>query len=157
MKPAKSQRAPFQQRVFRVHSTEVRDRLVAAINNMPVDPERPLEVVLREVSVKRRDVQNSLYWCLLNEIAAQAWIEGRQYSADVLHEYMKRNLLPEDEPAPDPLDVRDNYRKWKLDPAGDRVLIGSTTMLTVRGFANLITAVEAFGANLGVVFSAPQA
>ena len=155
MPAPKSNRAPFQQRTFRVVNADVRDRLMAAIKNLPVDVERPLEVVIREVSVKRRDVQNALYWALLNEIAAQAWIEGRQYSADVLHEYMKRNLLPEDEPAPDELDVRDGYQKWKLDPAGDRVLIGSTTMLTVRGFANLITAVEAFGAALGVVFSAP--
>lgn len=153
MKPAKSDRPQFAPRTFNVRDEAVRDRLVAAIQHMPVDGLRPLEVVIREVSVKRRDVQNALYWALLNDIASQAWIEGKQYSADVLHEYMKRNMLPEDDQL-DPADVREGYLKWKLDPAGDRVLIGSTTMLTVQGFAKLINGVEAFGAQLGVQFGA---
>lgn len=154
MKPAKSSRPPLAERKFRLINAQVRETLLNAVRNLPVDELRPIEIVFREERPKRGDSQNALYWALLNDIADQAWIDGRQYSADVLHEYMKRELLPEDEPAPDPLDVRDGYRKWRFDPAGERVLVGSTTMLTVRGFAGLITAVEAFGAALGVQFKA---
>lgn len=141
-------------RTFRLVAEDVRGRLISAIRHLPIDEIRPLEVVVREHKPQRNNDQNALYWSLLGEISAQAWIEGRQYSPEVLHEYMKRELLPEDKPPPDPAEVRDGYTKWAYDPAGERVLIGSTTMLTVRGFANLITAVEAFGANLGVQFSA---
>lgn len=153
MKRERSNRAPFAPRRFIVSDAAIRDRAAAALANMPVDPLRPLEVVIRENKAKRQDDQNRYYWLRLGEIASQAWIEGRQYSAEILHEYLKRELLPEDSEA-DPLDVRDSYRKWDFDPAGNRVLVGSTTMLTVRGFASYMEAVEAFGAQLGVEFSA---
>jgi hypothetical protein len=40
-------------------------------------------------------------------------------------------------------------------PSGERVLIGSTTQLTVRGFAQYLTRVEAYGAQeLSVEFHA---
>ncbi len=87
----------------------------------------------------------------LRDIAEQAWIEGRQHSAEVWHEYFKRELLPEEF---DPERCKENYAKWAYDPGGERVLIGSTTQLTVKGFAEYLTAIEAFGAALGVMFSA---
>jgi hypothetical protein len=151
MAAPKSDRPPLAARTFRLVDEQVRERIINAMRHLPIDTLRPLEIVVREHKPQRGADQNSLYWALLNEIAGQAWIEGRQYSAEVLHEYMKRNLLPEDGYA-DPRDVRDGYQKWTYDPAGERVLVGSTTMLTVRGFANLITTVEAFGAALGVQF-----
>jgi hypothetical protein len=153
MKPVKSTRAPFTLRRFIVFDTAIRDRAIAAIGHMPVDPLRPLEVLVRENKEKRHDMQNRYYWQRLNEISAQAWIDGRQFAAETLHEYFKRELLPNDGQA-DPADVRDGYVKWQFDPAGERVLVGSTTMLTVRGFAAYTEAVEAFGASLGVEFSA---
>lgn len=153
MKP-KSNRPPLARRPFNLVSEEVRERAIAALRHLPIDPLRPIEVVFQEHKPQRGVDQNAVYWKLLNDIASQAWIEGRQYSADVLHEFVKRNLLPEDEPPPNLEEVREGYVKWKYDPAGERVLVGSTTMLTVRGFSNLLTAVEAFGASLGVQFSA---
>lgn len=127
---------------------------MAAISNMPIDPLRPLEVIVREVQRQRHSEQNSYYWLRLNEIAEQAWLDGRQFCAETWHEYFKRSLLVEDLPAPEPGTVRDGYRKWDYDPSGERVLIGSTTMLTIRGFAAYTEAVEAFGCSLGVEFSA---
>lgn len=154
MKPAKSNRPPLVRRPFRLVTEEVRERIIAAVRHLPLDTLRPIEVVFQEHRPARGETQNALYWAMLNEIAAQAWIEGRQYSAAVLHEWVKQNMLPEDVPPPDPADVRENYKKWEYGPDGERFLVGSTTMLTVRGFANLITMVEVFGSNLGVEFSA---
>lgn len=148
-----SQRAPFTTRPFILSTATIRERAAAAVANAPIDPLRPLLVTIGENKEKRADEQNRYYWQRLNEIAAQAWIDNRQFSAETLHEYFKRELLPEDE-AHEPEDVRTNYRKWTFDPAGERVLVGSTTMLTVRGFARYTEAVEAFGSSLGVEFSA---
>lgn len=150
---AKSTRAPFAARLFLLSSKEIVARVQALLDHVPVDPLRPLQIVIREHKEKRHDMQNRYYWQRLNEISAQAWIDGRQFSAETLHEYFKRELLPNDGEA-DPQDVRDGYVKWEFDPAGERVLVGSTTMLTVRGFAAYTEAVEAFGASLGVEFSA---
>jgi len=47
---------------------------------------------------------------------------------------------------------KSDYQKWAYDPSGDRVLIGSSTQLTVRGFSAYIEAIMAFAANMGVEF-----
>lgn len=119
--------------------------------NAPVDPLKPLELILREKSVTRNDTQNSLMWAgALNDIASQAWVNGRQYSAEAWHEYFKREYLPEQfiEGI-----TKEGYAKWDYMPTGERVLIGSTTQLTTGGFSEYLEKIYADGANLGVRFS----
>lgn len=117
----------------------------AAIHNAPTD----LEVVIREpVKVRGLD-QNGLYWLRLGEIAEQAWFGGRQYSKEVWHHYCGINIIPEKVTTKDG-EVRS---KWIEVPSGDPIVI-STTQLERRCFAEYTTAVEAFGASLGVQFSA---
>lgn len=43
-------------------------------------------------------------------------------------------------------------KKRGIGPAGNRILVGSTTQLLKRGFALYLQQVEAFGAGLGVIF-----
>lgn len=151
MKP-KSNRPPLARRPFNLVSEEVRERAIAALRHLPIDPLRPIEVVFQEVQKKRKLDQNAALWAgPLRDISEQAWLEGKQFSAEVWAEYFKRQLLPEDY---DPELTMEHYRKWSLDPAGDRVLVGSTTQLTVKGHAQYREAIEAFGASLGVQFSA---
>ena len=45
------------------------------------------------------------------------------------------------------------YKKWGITPVGDRVLIGSTTQLTVRGMSEYLSQVYAYGASIGVQFT----
>lgn len=150
MKP-KSNRPPLAQRQFRLVSEQVRETLLNAVRNLPIDELRPIEIVFREEQKKRRQDQNALMFAgPLRDIAEQAFLDGRQFSADTWHEYFKRQLLPEDY---DPELCMEHYRKWELDPAGDRVLVGSTKQLTVRGMAQYIESIQAFGASLGVQFS----
>lgn len=153
MKPTKSTRAPFGARPFLLSSPDVVARVIAVLGHVPVDPLRPLQVLIREHKIQRNNGQNDYYWMRVTEIAEQAWIGGRQFSPAILHEYFKANLLPDDEPKPDPAYVRDGYRKYEYAPDGERVLVASTTMLTVAGFADFVTRVEAWGASLGVEFS----
>lgn len=147
---AKSTRAAFTERPFFLLNDDIRQRAIAAIQNAPLDPIKPLQVLIREAPRKRKNDQNALFWAgPLRDISEQAWLDGRQFSPEVWAEYFKRQLLPE---TFDPALCLETYVKWDTDPAGDRVLVGSTTQLTVAGFAAHIEAVVAFGAQLGVMF-----
>ena len=122
----------------------------AALANVPIDSENPIELTLREEVKARKPDQNAQMWSgVLFDIAAQAYVGGRTYSAEVWHEQFKREYLPEEF---DEALTKEGYRKWDITPKGDRVLIGSTTELTVRGFALYMQQVEAYASNLGVMF-----
>lgn len=145
-------RAKFTTRTLYLRNETVRNTLLALVRNLPLDDAYPLEVVIREPIMARKLDQNARYHAgPLKDIADQAWVEGRQFDARVWHEMFKRELLPE---TFDPELCRESYEKWSFDPAGERILIGSTTELTVKGFAIFMESVYAWGANLGVQFSA---
>ena len=131
---------------------------LALLPNLPLDPAYPLEVVVRERQTARGLDANARMWVgPLKDIASQAWVAGRQHSDVIWHEHFKDQYLPEDgtpESLPENGLVKDGYRKWDWKLDGTRMLVGSTTELTKRGFALYMTEVEAFGANLGVQFSA---
>ena len=151
-------RPEYKTRGIRLVSAEVRETALAALRNAPIDPERPIEVILREEKKARKADQNALMWAgPLRDIAEQAWIDGRQFTAEVWHEWYKKTYLPEDDEPDLPRLAKDGYRKWDTDPDGNRVLIGSTTQLTVRGFALYLQQVDAHGASLGVkIHAAPS-
>jgi hypothetical protein len=148
----------FPRRQLFMRSEQARESALSLIRNLPLDEAKPVTVTVEAFRPARKPDQNALMWAgPLKDIADQAWLEGRQFGAETWHEFFKRNLLPEDD-APDlELLVKAGYRKWDIDPAGQRVLIGSTTQLTVRGMALYITELEAFGANLGVQYGARPA
>lgn len=155
MKAAKSERPPLARRPFRLVSEDVRERIISALRHLPIDELRPLEVVFQEEQKKRKLDQNAALWAgPLRDISEQAWLDGKQYSAEVWGFFFKRQLLPE---TYDPELCMENYSKWSIDPAGDRVLVGSTTQLTQKGHSQYREAIEAFGASLGVEFGARPA
>jgi hypothetical protein len=123
----------------------------AMLENLPIDPVQPLEVIAREVAKTRSLDANAAMWAgPLRDIAGQAWVQGKQYSEEIWHENFKREYLPE--VFDDDL-CKTGYRKWDYLPNGERVLVGSTIKLTARGFALYLQSVEAFGAGMGVQFS----
>lgn len=145
-------RAQFDKRVIVLRGEEQRERAIALLTNLPIDSEKPLQIVVDEYRPPRKPDQNALMWAgPLRDIAEQAWLEGRKYSAEAWHELLKQELLPEEF---DPVLCRDGYEKWTITPKGDRALIGTTTKLTVKGMASYLESVYAFGASLGVSFHA---
>jgi hypothetical protein len=127
------------------------DTAVNAIQNAPIDLDKPLEVIIREEQKSRSLSANALMWAgPLNDIAQQAWVHGRQYSALIWHEYFKEKFLPE---FPDPKFTKEGYKKYEETPDGKRILIGSTSKLTKFGFSNYMEYIYAYGADLGVRFS----
>jgi len=94
---------------------------------------KPLAVMVQEYKAKRSGDQNRYYWRTLNEIAEQAWVGGRQFSADAWHEHFKRQMIGHEEL-----------------PHGGTAGI-STTSLSVAEFAEYVGKVEAYAAGeLGI-------
>ena len=150
--PAKSNRPAMQPRKFILRDEKVLNSLMLMLPNLPIDPIQPIEVMVREeVKARKPDQQALMFAGPLRDISEQAWFEGRQYSVEVLHEYCKRQFLPEDF---DPEQCLEGFTKWDIDPSGERILVGSTKQLTVKGYSNYLEQVFAFGAALGVQFSA---
>lgn len=144
-------RAKFEQRRIRLVGAQQLATALALLPNLPLDAAKPLEILIREEVKGRKLDQNALMWAgPLRDIAEQCWIDGRQHSADVWHEYFKAEFLP-DEYDQD-LCKTEHYMKWDFDPAGRRILVGSTTDLTIKGMAQYITQIHAFGGSMGVEF-----
>ena len=94
---------------------------------------RPLAVSVSEYKSKRSRDQNSRYWCILQRISENAWIGGRQYSAEVWHEQMKRQLIGCEEL-----------------PNGETIGMSSAA-LNVSQFADYMTKVEIYAVSeLGI-------
>lgn len=142
-------RQKFVTRKWLLKTEKQRDSLMVTLPNLPLDDVHPIEIVAREEAKARGLDANGYYWLRLGEIASQAWFNGRQYIADVWHEYAKRHLMQEQVTLKDGT-VRS---KWIEAPDGTLTVI-STTLLEKGCFAEYCTIVEAFGADLGVQFSA---
>lgn len=143
-------RAPFAKRSFFIRTEQARESLLALVRNLPLDDLKPLQVTVEEQRPVRKMSQQALLFAgPMTDIAEQAFINGRQYSVEVLHEFCKREFLPNEFDAELCMDA---YRKWDMDPFGNPVMVGSTTKLTIKGYSIYLEQVHAFGASLGVQF-----
>lgn len=142
-------RQKFEPRRILLRGPEQVERAIAVLRNVPLDNLKPLEFLVQEPSRKRGLDQNGYYWLRLGEIAAFAWLNGRQFNSDCWHEYFKRNVMP------DTITTKDGVErsKWIELPDGTLTVI-STTELEKACFAIYTTMCEAFGASLGVEYSA---
>jgi hypothetical protein len=143
-----------------IASEVIRIRLHAWIDNLPIDPNQPIEVLIREQVKKRKLTLNAAMWAgPLADIERDGWVQGRQFRAEIWHEHFKELFLP-DENAPDfdRSHVLDGYQKWDVNPwSGNRVLVGSTTQLTDKGMREYLLKMEAEAATeYGVTFTEPE-
>ena len=143
-----NKRHKFQTRLFLLVNESVRNTIALAINNLPIDSKKPLEIVMREQVKKRSSDQNSLYWHRLNEISEQAFWDGRQFNPKQWHIYCKNCVMTNEITL-----VDGTVRSKFIESPGGCTEVISTTELERKCFADYITAVEAFGASLGVMFS----
>ena len=106
---------------------------------------------------------NARYWAgTLKDIERDATYEGQHYRAELWHEHASELFLPDEAD----FDFDENhvtnpnkYRKWEYPPMlKHRRLIGSTTQLTVKGFAVYQERVEAYFASppFNVIFTCPD-
>lgn len=93
--------------------------------------------VLTVSKMKRTKAQNRRYWGngVLKQVAEQAVVNGKQFSADVWHEFAKRKFL------------------GVIELPDGGVVAVSSTNLTTEEFSDYCSKVEAWAASeLGVVF-----
>ena len=130
-------------------SERQKEILATKIMNLPVDEESPIQVDIGEKPKKRGLDQNAYYWKRMTEISEQAFSNGRQYNADIWHEYCKRHVMPNQ------VENKNGevVSKWTEMPDGNLVVM-STTELSKKQFAEYTEMCEAFGASVGVMFSA---
>jgi NinB protein len=152
------QAVPFTTRVFKLVNTAVVEAAIVLLRNLPLSAGLEL-VIRREPKGRTLDQQARMWVGPLKDMAEQAWIQGRRYSDVVWHEEMKKEYLPDESALSfEELEKRvkdpDNYRKWDIGPKGNRILVGSTTELTKFGFREYLEQVTAYGAGLGVMFTA---
>ena len=111
---------------------------------------QPLEVSVSVYKAKRSKDQNNLMWALLEQIAQQAFVGGRRFEAEVWHEHMKRELLPDE--------TLKGVKKWRVLPSGHRDLGMGTTDLNTAEFSLYLEALQAKAASeLGVEFDHMEA
>lgn len=145
-------REKFPTRIIRLVGATQLNTALSLLPNLPIDEKKPLELVIREEVKPRKKSQSDLMWVgALADIAEQGWINGHQLHIKTWHEIFKEAYLPEEF---DEELTKKDYVKWGYKPNGDRVCIGSTTQLTVKGFAIYMEQVYADGASLGVEFRA---
>lgn len=95
----------------------------------------PLAITVATHKSKRSLEQNRRLWALYGEIAASAWVDGKQFSAEAWHELLKGEIL--------------GY----VDLPFGRRMPMSTAGLDVEQFAQYMQRVEAFAVTqLGVEF-----
>ena len=96
---------------------------------------KPLVVELKPEKTRRSLDQNARYWALVAQVAEQASVDGKQFSAEAWHELLKRELL------------------GLVDLPGGQTMGRSTAALSVAEFAEFMTRVEAWATqSLGVEF-----
>lgn len=143
----------FKTRNIVVTDEERRTLAINLVKNVPLG----VEIIARKYAKIRTLDQSAMYFAgPIKDISDQAWIDGKQFSKEAIHEHCKREFLPEnDDPELEELVKNvETYRKWTALPNGTIVCTGSTTELTTKGFSRYLDQVHALGAGLGVMFSA---
>lgn len=123
------------ERTFRIQGAAgVRPAFIAAWNlvqGLMREAGAGYELVLRPLKAKRSVDQNKRYHALLRDLAAVAWINGRQYGPEAWAEYFKQELIG-----------------WDDLPNGQRRGL-STTTLSVAEFGDYMTKIEQWAAENG--------
>ena len=93
-------------------------------------------VEIRPNKAKRSAEQNRRYWAILNQVSEDAWLEGRQYSSDIWHEFMKRRFI------------------GQIDGPGGISIAEASSKLNTAEFAHYCEMVEVFAAtDLGITLT----
>jgi len=107
----------------------------------------PLRVMVAEKRASRRIELNAFMWAgVLDQIAHQLCIDGQWFSAEAIHEHLKREHLPER--------CAKGVDKWQYHADDTRSLRMSTSDLDDDEFAEYLLAIQGHAASeWGVVFT----
>ena len=150
-------RAFYEQRTIMLRGDEQKERALAAIRNLPVDPERPLRIVIDDPMPAQTRLQQQKMHAMIGDIAEQYKHAGVKWS----DEDMKRILLDQfqKETAKDP-DIAPLWAaagQMRMAPAFDGHGVVVLGVMSRRFSARLTAAViewlYALGAELKIDWS----
>lgn len=80
---------------YRLTKDNKRPLMTTIYNNLGVwlEANAELEVCIRPYNSKRSIEQNRRLWFLYREISEKVFIDGRRFSQDVWHEFLKRKFI----------------------------------------------------------------
>ena len=114
----------------------LRAQAIRAIQQIPANEVMDFTLVPHKST--RSLEQNARYWSLLTEISEQLTPEGKVYSPETWHQYLRAKFIGKDTVVVD----------------GDVLFVPkTTTKLKVAEFSDLMTQVEAWGTEHGVRFT----
>ena len=157
MKPKNREKYPT--RTILITNDSAKNIAILAIRNAPLDAINPISVTISEQIKKRSGDANSRMWAgPLKDISEQAYMDGRTFKDVLWHEQFKELFLPDEhnisiEELSELVLKPAEYKKYDYKPKGGRILVGSSTELTRRGFYLYLEQIYAEGANMGVQFS----
>ena len=127
------------QKTFVIHQESIINNVnLLLLQNWKQFKERDevLEVTVSIHKTKRNIEQNKLLHAMLSEIASQAWVNGKQYNAEIWKDFFKREFL------------------GVIELPNGQVMAVSTSKLKVKAFAEFVHQVEVYAVSeLMVVFS----
>lgn len=119
-----------------LRTPHLRAQAIRAIQAIPANEVMDFTLVPHKSS--RSLEQNARYWSLLTEISEQLKPDGHEYSPETWHQYLRAKFIGKDVVVVD----------------GDVLFVPkTTTKLKVAEFSDLMTQVEAWGAEHGVRFT----
>lgn len=120
---------------FELRTDQAKQSAIATIQNVPLDSNLAVRIVKKNRTLE----QNSKMWAMLAEVSQQVVWHGRKLTPENWKDIFTASLKK--------MDVVPN-----IDGDGFVVLGQSTSKMTIAQLADLITLIEAFGAENGVVF-----
>ena len=143
-------------RTIKLMSASIRDNATKQVQNLPCDGS--IEICIRPITKTRSASANARHWAaVMKDLSEQAYVDGKRFSVDIWHEFLKAKFLPSPECEDIALLVKnpEKYQLFASMPDGSIKCVGSTTQLTVRGFSEYMEAVQSWAASeCGVMFSA---
>lgn len=137
-----------------------RDRLVDLIRRLPLDPERPVRVVIDDpLPLKSREIEK-LYHCLITDIAEQYEHCGRKWDAEsmkrILIDQFKRDTIKDAEIAP----LWERMGQLEMAPSLDGsgvVMLGAQSRKFPAKLASIFVEwLHALGSELNIQWSEPK-
>lgn len=125
-------------RTFHIDNRHKLHHVLSLLANLLIDPEKPLEIVVKPATRSRSVEQNKRYWAIVQEIADTP-VQGKLYPSESWHEYLKGAILGFNE-------IELPNKKTIQQP------ISTTTLDTVE-FSDYMEKVCAWAAQHGILIS----
>ena len=114
-----------------IRTDKDKEIVIRIINELVIN--RPYVIDIKQYVKPRTNGQNSFLWVgMLADFSMQVFVDGKQFSVNTWHEYLKELHLPEQ--YEEGITLK-NYKKWEEMPNGKLKMVGSTKKLTTKGFS----------------------